>query len=826
MKKDLDMKISDDIEVVLEDETEEVFPAQMEESVDGDVRRLLFFRRGIPFVESLSLAVFLAMIFLVVVGFFPSSNFPSEFLKKAIFTGGTLLAFALWLVTRLEDGRFIFPGGLVFWSSLGIVGTTVLSSILAPSVASSIFGVGHEQDTLIAILVFFVAVFLSSTYFESVKRLVYLYASLLTALAIVAVTELIQLFSGGSFLGGGMINSVVGKWYDLGILFGLGIVTSLSCLELFSLSSRLKRLFTTVLVVSVLMTAIVNYDFVWLTVGIFSLILYIYRLAFSGALFRGLDRDSLDTPRIVDLYTFLKPSLVIVALSATLFFTSGTNGEVLKNRFNIFPFEVRPSWQSTVDLTRKAIDQNPWFGTGPNTFSLSWAALKPAGVNDTAFWGTDFNVGYGRVVSNGVTLGLVGLVSWLLFVFSLLYLAFRAVFFRFENNSSRAVVLTSALASLYLWVFSVFYVTDTAVLVLTFVLSGVFMAVLAKEGVIRNYEFSFLSDPRLSFVSVLLVVVLLISSVSAGYLLFRKYSALYNYGQGLYAVNVSGNVTDAETNLIRAIQYDEQDLYYRTLSSIEVARLQSLFGSSDMPQDKLVEAVKTTLSQASGAARRSVDINKSNYLNWMALGRVGEVVVPLKAITDAYKLASDSYNTARSLNPNNPAIDLSLARLEVANNNLTKAKDYINSAIQKKSNYTEAYFLLSQIYVSQGNISEGVAKAEQAVLFSPNDAGVQFQLGFLKYLGKDYVGAVDTLKKVTSIQQNYSNAKYFLGLSYSKLGKVSEAIAEFVDIAKFNPDNKEVDDILNNLRSGRGALDGLGANAEPEKRSKLPVKER
>lgn len=806
--KDPEVVMEDVQDAIVEDETVQAQGGRMVFARD-------FFSTKVPLIESLSFIIFLATILLVVIGFVPAFSLPAEIFKKGIFMGGVILSFMLWLLTRLEDGRFIFPGGLTFWSSLGVIASTAISAILAPSVVYSIFGVGYEQDTLISIVVFFVALFLASTYFESRKRLFYFYVSLLLALIIVALVEFVQLFTSGSFLSGGIIRNLVGKWYDLGILFGLGTIISLSSLELFEQSRLLKRFFSVLLVVSLLLVALVNYDFVWLVVGIFSLIIYIYRLAFGGILGRGFD-----------FYTYVKPSLFVLILSAVLFFSGDSVGDVLRTKYNIYPFEIRPSWQSTVDITRKVIDRSPWFGSGPNTFPLVWAALKPEGVNNTAFWATDFNVGYGRVVSSGVTLGVVGLISWLAFVFSLLYLGLKTVFSRAEDPLSRSIVFTSVLTTLYLWVFSLFYVTDTAVLVLTFVATGALMAVLAKEGYIKNYEFSFLKDPRLGFVSVLMVVVFLIVSISTGYLLSRKYLALYNYGLG---INFSQNIAEAEASLVKAIKYDEQDLYYRTLSNIEVTKLLALLGSKDVPQDKqkeLVEQVKITLSQASGTARRAVDIDKSNYANWMALGRVGEVVVPIKAITDAYKLASDSYSTALKLNPNNPAIDLAFARLEVANNNLPKAKDHINSAIKKKGNFTEAYFLLSQIYSSEGNLAEGISKAEQAALFSPNDAGVQFQLGFLKYMNKDYAGAVDTLKKATAVQDKYSNAKFFLGLSYSKLGNVTEAIKEFSDISSLNPDNEEVKNILTNLRAGRGALDGFSqSEREPEKRSKLPVKE-
>jgi tetratricopeptide (TPR) repeat protein len=233
---------------------------------------------------------------------------------------------------------------------------------------------------------------------------------------------------------------------------------------------------------------------------------------------------------------------------------------------------------------------------------------------------------------------------------------------------------------------------------------------------------------------------------------------------------------------------------------------------------------------AAASARRATELDKTNYLNWIALGKVGESVVPLKnVVAGSYELASNSYNQALVLNSKNPSIYLNLANLEIAKGDIKKGREYIAKALEKKSNYTAAIFLLSQIEAEQGNIPEAINKAEQARILAPQDLGVLFQLGFLKYMSKDYTGAVDALGAAVSIRSNYSNAKYFLGLSLSKLGKTADAIQQFKDIKLLNPDNKEIEAILSNLEAGRGALENIttpkNVPKEPEKRKTLPVKD-
>jgi tetratricopeptide (TPR) repeat protein len=79
------------------------------------------------------------------------------------------------------------------------------------------------------------------------------------------------------------------------------------------------------------------------------------------------------------------------------------------------------------------------------------------------------------------------------------------------------------------------------------------------------------------------------------------------------------------------------------------------------------------------------------------------------------------------------------------------------------------------------------------------------------------------LERAVALNPVYANARYFLGLSYSKLGKVKEAITQFEQISATNPDNSEVKTILSNLRAGKAPLP---SNDQPEKGKTPPVKDK
>ena len=153
----------------------------VDEAVEEDVSSRRRFLSKLPVIGKSSYVIFFLTIALLPFFVLPSGwGIQIEFAKKFLFSSGILLSFALWLITKLEDGRLKFPGGLVFWTGLAVLASYLISALLAPSLKLSLLGVGYENDTFIAIVLFFIALFLASTFFESKERLGRYFATLMS----------------------------------------------------------------------------------------------------------------------------------------------------------------------------------------------------------------------------------------------------------------------------------------------------------------------------------------------------------------------------------------------------------------------------------------------------------------------------------------------------------------------------------------------------------------------------------------------------------------------------------------------------------------------
>jgi tetratricopeptide (TPR) repeat protein len=194
---------------------------------------------------------------------------------------------------------------------------------------------------------------------------------------------------------------------------------------------------------------------------------------------------------------------------------------------------------------------------------------------------------------------------------------------------------------------------------------------------------------------------------------------------------------------------------------------------------------------------------------------------------NGYENALESYNNAINLNPYNPSLYLSLANFEAKNGKYDEAIRDLGKALQVKSNYLDAVFLLSQIYATKGDLQNAVIAANVAVQLNPQNPVLLFQLGLLKYYAKDYRGSTDAFTEAIKYQSDYANAKYFRGLSLARLGQFEQAIEVFKDLQKSNNNNEEIALILANLQNGRSIFnDEKIPVSTPEKRAGLPVKEK
>lgn len=738
----------------------------------------------------------------------------------------------LWLAGRLQKGNVVIPKSITLLAGLLVVFVTLVSSLFSGAIFHSLIGSGFDNYSFVSIFTLFIILFLLSTTFEKREKVLNVYLLLFAGSLLVGLYSLFKLLVdrlGGDLFVNLPIN-LIGSWYSLGVFFGFIALSALIMLELFPAQNNLwfKRLLYTVFGFGLFVLAFVNFYPTWIIFGVASMLLFVYMITVGDA---GEQKDSAveeGTNRSIKIF---RPASIALLISLFFIILGGQTGLVKDlldqtyARFNFSFVDVRPSFSGTLGIVKGSWSDNILLGSGPNNFTHDWLLHKPLGVNELPYWNFDFDLGFGVLPSFWTELGVLGFLAWLVFLGSLFLFGLKGIFDRRQDSFARLVIFLLFVGTLYLWVFAVIYPVAQVLWGLAFITSGLLIGQLASNGVINYWRFSLAHYPRINFISVLLLVVLIMGTLTSGYLVVQKYWAANVFYQ---AVAQSANLPlqSIEVEIARAIKLDDSnDLYFRTLTDVYRSKINLLLqGSNNISPEALQEQFVLIVSQARKHIDEAIKLNPNDYRNWVSRALIYEMMVPLK-IEGGADEAKRSYLQALALNPKSPSLRVDLARLSFSAGDIVSARKYLEEALTQKTNYTTALFMLAQLDLQAGKTTEALSKAGKAVAMFPNDPSNYFQLGFLQYQTNNFTQAVNTLSKAVELSVGGVNAnvQYFLGLSYDQLGEKTKAIEQFEIIRKYNPNNQEILTILSNLRAGRGALSGANNDENEKTELELPI---
>ena len=768
----------------------------------------------VSFLKKISFIVGVSLSFLLPIFIIPINTTSFSVSKNIILMLGVAVLLLIWLFERIKKRDFLISKNLLVISSYLIPVSYLLSALFSGSITLGLMGAGFETSTFAVIASLFLLMFLISKSFKTKRNVLYLYTGLMLSAVSMMVVHILRLVFGPEFLSLGILSTVtsnlVGSWNEFGIFIGLIAIIALVANEHLRGGKMMKMISYILLVASMLFVWLVNFNLVWMFLMIASLFLVIYNLFINKATEEKVDYKKL----------YKKPSSYVFVVALLFILMQGSIGGILPNAFGITNYEVRPTISSTLNIAKSTLATDPIVGAGPNKFVNQWITYKPLEINMSQFWNTDFSAGAGFILSSLVTVGLLGFISWLLFIFSIAYLGFRLVK-NFRNNQlDHFVTLSLFVGAMYLLLFLVFYVPGIVILGLTFLILGVLLSFLQQEKLVKLSNISFRSSKIKQFAFLIVIIALLGSSLYGCFMFSKKVMASSQFNKGLVAINVDQDFQKGYELIIDAATKYPNDFYFRNLTDLNLMQLQNILSQQDIEESVLQEQFQAAFSASVGSAQRAAQLDMSNYLNWSNLAKVYGSVVPLQ-LEGSYESALQAYGEAIRLNPSNPLLVLNLANLEIVNGDLEKAKEYIGISIQMKNNYSDAYYLLSQLEFNEGNKETGFQVIEALASVTPNDPQVFLQLGALNFEETDYEKAQAFLERAVTLNPYYSDAKYLLGLTYNVIGEKEKAVGQFSDLKILNPNDENIGVILENIQAGRDPF--YGFEQQQQQQAEAPI---
>lgn len=792
-------------------------------------------------------------VFLIPVFFMPVAGVSLYVAKITLLATGLVAMFSVFLSSVLSAGVIEMPK-VKYLIPIGVFAMVALvSSILTGTIGSSIAGDVFDLGTSGFILMLVFSLFLTVVSVRNIGTVGKVITAFIYSTIALAVYTLLGTF-GSSLLPASLASRMPiflsGGLIDTAIIFGAAVILSLCAINMTEISKRMRYIFLVLIAFSLVFIGAANFMPVVVMLGVVSLVFFVYILSWSfgrkgyfendplgqslqgsSSETEGAEADPLEQGQFKGHPQNKKislSSLVVLIAMVVLILGGSSIGGYLSKVMKVQTTEIRPNFETTMNLAMSSWKQNFALGIGPNRFAQFWASNKPLEINQTQFWNSDFYTGSGFVPTLAITTGLLGLLSLLAFIVMYVMSGIKAIFAQANAGRSRYLATSSFLVSLYLWVMLILYTPSIAVLALAFIFTGLFTATLVPQGIVGLWRINIFSNPKTNFLSVLTTVILLIMSVAGGYFVWERAAAAYVFQSGVLEYQKTGNAVLVKESIVKSINLVSRDVYWRGLAEISMTDLGRILGSITN-QNQITDTVRTEaqtlMANAVESAKKAVDLDRSSFQNWFALARVYEILAS-NGIEGSLDSARATYAEAALRSPSNPSVPLAVARLDAMVGKIDDARANIIKALELKNNYTDAYFTLAQLEVAANNIPAAVRSVEAATVVEPNNSGLYFQLGLLKYNQRDFAGASRAFERAVTLVPDYANAKYFLGLSYYQSNRKEDALKQFEELGVSNPDNEEIKTILTNLKAGKAIFqDEKPPVSTPEKRTEPPIKE-
>ncbi|MEK9165290.1 MAG: tetratricopeptide repeat protein [Patescibacteria group bacterium] len=477
-------------------------------------------------------------------------------------------------------------------------------------------------------------------------------------------------------------------------------------------------------------------------------------------------------------------------------------------------------------------------GAGPGNFAQVFSQYRPEQFNNNPLWQVRFNRAANFFYETIATIGWLGVVSFLmLFVFFIATAAF--LLFRARGSFPLITLIAVFAACLTGFWVAVPSLTMLIILWLAFSLTSIIGILNGPEN-FAKIEFNFSKSSKnalfLSFGLVFAFVLLLFFMISMG----RLYLAEFYYKKGLMVLNqaqTGEDLTQARSYINKAISINQRRAeYYLDDAKISLAQLEKEIEEQEAPNISSAQ-LQTLLAAAVNQSKKAELLKGYSVSTWETRGMIFESIS--KWTSEGRIHAINAFEQAINLEPSNPVLYYKLGdnqqELWRAENSkvlsagekiedfemLDQAQKNLEKAIELKQDYVAPRLVLAKIFETRGDAQSALGTLKAALMIQPNltNAELYYELSRLMYnqvlqdkdqdLKEKSKDILPYLNKAIELSPNYSNALYTRSLIYRQLGNIEEAITDMEEVIELNPDNKEPQAKLKELKQPGRPIEDL-----------------
>ena len=325
-------------------------------------------------------------------------------------------------------------------------------------------------------------------------------------------------------------------------------------------------------------------------------------------------------------------------------------------------------------------------GSGPATFSETWDKYRPVEFNATPYWDATISSAYSTLLTFIVTLGILGLIAFLLITVALVLRAIP-IFARGTSSGVHGLKLSALLASsaaaLFFFAATFFYPVGSTLFFMSALAAGLFVS-LSRGGEPMDYH------PKFASLRILMAIVIVVSGAGFVWVATSQFVASVYHARGIAQVSV--DMREASSLLERAANIWPVSEYER-----DASRALFLEAASRVPQStEDTDAIRLQIDKALQLANHSVYTNRGNLSAWLSRAFLYIQLVPDGPEGSAQQ-AKESLDRAGDLAPTRPDVPYMRAALELRLGNKERAREYLEQALKLKPDYRNALEILQAL---------------------------------------------------------------------------------------------------------------------------------
>jgi tetratricopeptide (TPR) repeat protein len=730
--------------------------------------------------------------------FFTPGIWASLGFDKTIFAivlcGIVLISMSL-LALRSRNAQTVLPVSLgIFW---GVVGVAWLSALLSgdiqDSIVGSVFGPQSAGFLTVMALVMTSTLVLQRSKIMTIKAL----AVFGCVSGLLLAYNVLRIIFGADFLPFGSFMEVtvspIGGFNDLALFAGLVVVLGLITLLQLPLRGLTQGAVALLVYLGLFVLAVVNFFIIWVVIGFFGLLLFVYLLSKDTLFFDNTEEEKLPLSKALLVTT------AIVCVVSAVFIVSGEYaGNKISSLTDIEYIEVRPSIEATIDITKAVYSENILFGIGPNRFSDAWRLHKNTSINETIFWDTDFAAGSGYIPTLFVTLGALG--GTLLVVFHLLFI--RLGYRMFLKNGIRDSYwyyfgILSFTGAVFLWGMSYVYVPGVSILLLAALFTGFTFVAYGASSTSALLTIPLASSRQRGFFLMAASIVVITASIGALLMIAQQYTAQASFSETQARTASAEELAQAA---FASFELFPDDRFVSARAQIQLATLNAIVSIAE-PTEEDQQRFIAAAEQAGIFAQQAVQADPTNPDNHAILAGLYSTLAQA-GFEGAVERATTSLDMAQQLDPFNPSYKILAAQIAIRSGDVEQARAEIAASLALKRNYTQALYLSAQLDISQGNVESAISTTQAIIALEPNNPTRYFQLGVLLSANEQPPQAIAAFQAAIARDAEYANARYFLALTYVNNLQTDLALEQLDIVQQTNQDNTELAALIEQIKSG------------------------